>query len=118
MHSTCYLSYDFSKTPFLDDTETCPESYMNGKQIKAWVKSLKKNPRKFFTCSLFLLRELELQNIPVEYTNFESEESTITSFNVDSIGKIEILDRDLQQSEVYMDKMLKQESISVEKKSK
>ena len=107
MHSTCYLSFNFSKTPLPVGTEICPEHNMNGKQIKAWVKSLKKKPRKFSTCSLFLLRELYLQDVSVEYTNYESEDSTRTFFDVDAIGRIEVLDRELDQAEVYMNHEIK-----------
>lgn len=98
-YSTCYLTnrYQVCGSGIL----VCPENLLTGKQIQKWVNDLKENPKIFVTSSLYLLRELYLQEVYVKYINITLDK-TYESFNVDDIGPIEILDRDLEQSERYM----------------
>lgn len=102
-HSTCYLSDDFSKQEIPKDVIICPEMLKNSEAIKEWVDWIKIHPQKFATCSLFLLRELYIQDVNVYYINI-TKDGIKESFNVDDIGNIEILDRELAQSDVYINK--------------
>lgn len=97
MRSTCILSNDFSKITLRADTIRFPETGLNGEQIKQFVTDLKDNPKTFATCSLFLIRELEIQKIPCLFVN-DGE----LGLNVDDVGSIEILDRSLEQSDRYL----------------
>lgn len=101
--SICYLSDDFRKHSFSlpPDTIICPESTKNEEQILNWILELKTNPKIFFTCSLFLIRELEIQKIDVEWVNI-TEKGVVSSSDVNDIGNIEILDRELRQADRYM----------------
>lgn len=84
-----------------NDIVICPESTKNGVQIREWVNNLKQNPRIFYTNSIYLLRELELQQIPVTYINI-TENLRAESTDINRIGNIEILDRELEQSDRYI----------------
>ena len=101
--SICYLSSDYYKYNIYvpPDAIICPELAKNGEQIKMWVSELKTSPQKFFTTSLYLIRELELQHIDVKWVNI-IDSGTFTSECVDNINDIEVLDRELEQSERYM----------------
>ena len=101
--SVCYLMSDYSNQKIFlhDGVIICPESTLNGNQIKDWVLNLKVNPKEFFTCSLFLIRELELQKINVLWINF-NENGKFENLSIDCIGNIEILDRELEQSDRYV----------------
>ncbi len=108
--STCYLADDFSAIHLPDFVIKSPEGLMNESQIIKWVKRLKKRPKIFATTSLFLLRELELQGANVLYVNLRKEgKEKSSSKDVDMIGNIEILDRELRQSDRYLKKDLKEE---------
>lgn len=100
--STCYLSDDFSKHDLPSDVIICPESLKNGSQIQTWVADLKKHPKNFATGSLFLLRELELQKSHVLFVNLS--EHYYEHESVDCLGNIEILNRELDQSDRYLSK--------------
>lgn len=101
--STCHLSHDFSKIELPSQVIKCPEFLMNGAQIQDWVSNLRLRPKIFATTSLYLLRELYLQDVPVTYVN-HSNSGVFESHDISEISSIEILDRDLEQSERYMDK--------------
>lgn len=75
-----------------------PESWKNGKQIQEFVASMKTDPKTIITGSLYLLRELDMQKVPAIYIN-----DGVESDNIDGLGNIEILDRELEQSSRYMD---------------
>jgi len=112
--SVCYLSNDFSQFSFDSGIILCPEGLKNGEQIKAWVADLKNEPKSFATCSLFLIRELELQgNVKVVNLNTDTDlyllNNTPVSNNqfagktsFDEVGDIEILQRELEQADRYM----------------
>lgn len=125
--SVCYLTNNFRQwaaTPevnkdILKTIWICPEAQLNGEQIINWVEKLKKSPSKFYTNSLFLVRELQLQKVDVLFINFNFTQNevkdpvtntstwvsnvTITyNADVDSIGQIELLDRELEQSDRYI----------------
>ena len=99
--SVCYLSNDFSVQPLPEGTVIAPEGLWNGPQIIDWVSTLKDHPDVFATCSLFLLRELHLQGIPCDFINLGVQDEPVQS--IEDLGDVEILDRDLEQSERYMD---------------
>jgi hypothetical protein len=101
--SICYLSHDFSKTELPPEVIKCPEFLLNGEQIRSWVSNLKLEPKVFATTSLYLLRELYIQEVPVTFVNY-SVNGVFESDDSSSISNIEILDRDLEQGERYMDK--------------
>jgi len=55
------------------------------------------------TDSLYVLREIYLAKVPVTWHNYNFENDTVkVSNDVDDIGAIHILDRDLEQSDRYM----------------
>jgi hypothetical protein len=99
--SICYLSDDFSVNPLPPNTIISPEGLKNAAQINQWVKDLKSAPKTFATTSLYLLRELYIEGADVRYINLRNG-IQIASDNVEDIWEIEILDRDLIQSEKYM----------------
>lgn len=85
------------------DTHLFPESGKNGKQIRSFVFHLMNCPQNIITSSLYLLREIHLQKIPVIFVNHSFKENkTYVSESLDEIGPIEPLDSDLEQSERYM----------------
>jgi hypothetical protein len=81
-----------------------PENGLNAKHIKSFVNDLKRYPKTIITTSLYLLREIGLQNIDCIYQNFLENGTVLESDNIAEIGDIEILDRELQQSQEYIDK--------------
>lgn len=93
---TVYLSDDFSSENLSDSVVRFPETGLNGQQIREYVKNLSDKEISIATCSLYLLRELYLQKIPCLFINGNRQ-----SNDVDSIGNIEILDRELEQSDRY-----------------
>lgn len=103
MKSICYLSddYDKHKASIPVNAIICPEYLKNGQQIKEWVSKLNTRPGVFVTCSLYLIRELELQKIDVEWVNI-TDKGVVSSNSPDNIGNIEILDRELEQSDRYI----------------
>lgn len=113
--SICYIGFDLmGSTKFNEFVKEhdhcviiCPESLRNGKQIIEWVSQLHEEKRIFATNSLFLLRELYLQEVPVLFRNILEDEAVMESTNIDEIGKIEILDRELEQSDRYIDHEIK-----------
>jgi len=100
--SICYISNDFSKhlAAVPDGAIIAPEALLTGQQIQEWVSDLAHEPKLFATCSLYLLRELYLQSIPVVIHNLGVSKLPVTS--IEELTEIEILDRDLEQSERYM----------------
>ncbi len=101
--SICILSHDFSKVPqeIMRMADICPERLLNADQIKQWVADLRQSPKVFATNSLYLVRELGLQGVPVTYQNY-TDVGLVISDDVDGIGNIEILDRELEQSDRYL----------------
>jgi len=99
-YSKCYLSNDFSKEVLFTDSGliVAPEALLNGVQIRDWVAQLKVKPQAFATCSLYLLRELHLQEIHVEYIKLQGGRS----FDINDLDGIEILERELEQSDRYI----------------
>lgn len=84
-----------------------PENGKSESEIQKFVANLAitENNLAIVTDSLFLIREIYLQKIPVHWFSFEFETGTgfvRDSENLDDIGNIAILDRDLRQSERYM----------------
>jgi len=106
--STCYLSDDFSKVDWhpydnYDIVIFSPESLKNEQQINDWIDDLKDHPKNFATCSLYLLRELELRHADVEYVNFIDGVEFIRTIDINNIGnRLEILDRELRQCDRYL----------------
>ncbi len=103
MKSTCYISTDFSQCIDLlpNDVIIAPEGLLNGKQMIEWVAALRDNPKAFATNSLFILRELHMQEIDCKYINFV-DGSVITGDDCDSVGCLEMLNRELAQSDRYL----------------
>lgn len=93
--NTIYLSNDFSKITLPNGCERFPETGLNGKQIRDYVKNMK--DKTIATCSLYLLREIELQKIEAKFIN-----EGIESDSVNDVGAIEILDRELEQADRYI----------------
>lgn len=102
-YSTCYLTNRYQVCG--QEILICPENLLTGQQIQEWVHDLKENPKIFVTSSLYLLRELYLQNVHVKYINITLDK-TYEGFDIHNIGPIEILDRDLEQSERYMENIM------------
>ena len=113
----CYLCSDFD----IFDSEIVnylakdgiywPENGRNATQIKEWVAKLNVSPKSFTTSSLYLLRELIMQNIPIIYTNLclvNGVKTIMEDSDINRIGDIEILDRDLIQSDEYLNYEYKQ----------
>lgn len=105
LKSRCYLSDDFSKVDqhFFENILLCPERLKNASQIQQWVFSLRKIPRMFATTSLYLLREIYLQQVPCSFINILDGIPQDEVNSIDDIpGKLEILDRELEQSDRYI----------------
>ena len=96
--NTVYLSSDFSKVTLPEQCICFPETGLNGEQIREYVCKMQTQSLVIATCSLYLLRELELQKIPATYIN-----DGVVANNCDDVGSIEILDRELEQADRYMD---------------
>lgn len=103
MKSVCYVSDDYEKFKHLLPLGVilCPDALKNEKQIIEWILDLEFQPKSFFTNSLFLVRELFIQRANVRYVNLVEE--IRESDDQDDIGAIEILDRELRQSDRYME---------------
>lgn len=104
--SICYLSDDFSKVSkdkYKPGTIIAPEALLNGKQIQAWVAKLKDEPKKFCTTSIYLLREVYLQRIPCIFVMFIDGQHFKGTDEFDELMPLEILDRELEQADRYMD---------------
>lgn len=101
--SICYISNDFSKVDTKDLGILSPEGLLNEKQISEWINDLKENPKIFATTSLYLLRELDLSDVYILYRNIIDGE-IIESYNIDDVGDLEILDRELHQSDRYLNR--------------
>ena len=90
----------------------CPEALLTGKQIQEYIDSLIQDDGLFnenkdihiATCSLYLLREMDIKNIPATFHNFREDGSEFVGNKIDDVGALEILDRELEQSDRYMDK--------------
>jgi hypothetical protein len=82
-----------------------PENGRSGNQIQQYVKGLLKNPEEIFTNSLYLIREIEMNKLPVLWINHKKDGTTIHSEDVNALGGIEILDRELEQSDRYINKI-------------
>lgn len=106
----CYLADDFSKVNLPDHVIKAPETLLNGNQIKEWVNGIRGTDTMFATTSLYLIRELELQKIDVIYHYYKDDGEMITvEEDVTNLPcEIEILMRELEQSDRYMnDNMLR-----------
>ena len=102
--STCYLSNDFSQVAGMFSIQTilAPEGLFNGEQIKEWVAKLKTVPKVFATNSIYLLREIELQEIPCDCINIVDGKFN-PPCSISDLDNIEILERELKQSDIYLD---------------
>ena len=104
--SICILTDDFfnmsqdiyRKCP---DMIICPEFMKNEQQIREWIEYRRSHPSTFVTNSLYLLRELELSDLRVQYRNYTSNGLHV-SFDVNDVGTIAILQRELEQSDRYL----------------
>ena len=80
-----------------------PENGKSGVEIQRYVENLKDYSGNvdfhIITDSLYLLRELYLQQLNCTYYNLDTG---LVSHDVDCVGPIHILDRDLEQSDRYM----------------
>lgn len=83
-----------------------PENWMNGKELRQYAKEVVK--QNIYTGSLFLLREFSLsQRTDIQYTNvlFEPgnpDPQVFHSKELDTLQHIEILDRELEQYDRYV----------------
>ena len=100
--SYCYLADDFSKISLPDIVIKSPEGLMNASQIFNWIDELKKKPKAFATTSLFLIRELFLRKANVVYIYIKEDGTYVRSEDIDSLGQLEILQRELAQSDRYL----------------
>lgn len=98
----CYLADDFSKVVLPSDVIKSPEALMNADQIQMWVYNLRRNPLKFATTSLYLLRELDLEKIPTTFIYHKEDGDVVSTTSIYDLPKIEILQRELAQSDKYM----------------
>lgn len=100
-----YLTLKDYHQPYTYPVDYYPENGKTGKELVEYVRSLIDSPRNIITSSLFLLRELHIQDVPCRfYNNGRVGES------IDDIGNIEVLDMELEQSGRYMDKENKYEN--------
>ena len=83
------------------DTLLWPENGKDGKALQGFAKSLELFPATIFTQSLYLIREIELNGIKVKWINDNAGQRS-ESCNVADLGPIEILDRELEQSDRYL----------------
>lgn len=100
----CYLADDFSKVNLPDNVIKAPETLLNGNQIKEWVNSIRGTDTMFATTSLYLIRELELQRVDTVYHYYKEDGEMIMVVGevTDLPCKIEILMRELEQSDRYI----------------
>jgi hypothetical protein len=83
-----------------------PENGKSARQIKDFVLSLPKNENDIaiVTDSLYFAREVYLNQIKVVWFNYNFEKGTVQDSEcLNDLGGIAILDRELEQSERYMD---------------
>lgn len=119
--SICYLSNDFSKFHLLDTTNSivvAPEALLNGTQIQEWVANRRETPIKFATNSLYLLREIYLQKVPCQFINIIDGIEQPPVDCIDDISELEILNRELDQSDRYMNHEWKEWEKDVERQNK
>ena len=85
-----------------------PENGKSEEEIQEFIGQLSNNRENkvIVTDSLFFIREVELAHLPVVWFNFDFASGTVRDSNsVDDIGNIHILDRELRQSERYINLM-------------
>lgn len=109
-----YTSFDFKKTQHLlpEGCVLCPEALLTGKQIQEYVDSLIEDNGLFnenkdihiATCSLYLLRDMDIKDISAIFHNFREDGSEATGNTIDDVGSLEILDRELEQADRYINK--------------
>lgn len=97
----CYLSDDFTKNPPPSGTILSPEGLLNAGQIAKWCEARKKCPLTFASTSLYLIRELYLRQVPVTWHCTANDRSYETQ-DINDLGPLECLDRELEQADRYM----------------
>jgi len=83
-----------------------PENGKNAAQLQHFISYIEEHntPVAIVTDSLYLLREFHLTKVPVTWKNWDAAGKEYkTSANVNDIGEIHILDRELEQSGRYLD---------------
>lgn len=92
-----------NKSGFSGAVVLYPENGKSGEEIQKYVENLSTYSGSIdfhiITDSLYLLRETYLQSLKCTYYNLDTG---LISHDLDSIGAIAVLDRDLEQSERYM----------------
>lgn len=115
-NSVCCLSDDFERILVADWAKQqrpswplllAPEALKNALQIQLWVAELWESPKIFATSSIYLVRELYLQAVPVIYFNFRNGVLAEVSEDIDNLGSLEILDRELEQADRYLNHEMK-----------
>jgi len=85
-----------------------PENGRSAKEINAFIQFLGGFRIATFdthvvTDSLYLIREIYLANLAVTWHNYDFVNDTVkVSKDIDDIGAIHVLDRDLEQSDRYL----------------
>ena len=104
----------YGKKPAQSKHMVClyPENGKSASEISEFVQFLDGVKKEAFdthvvTDSLYILREIYLAKVPVTWHNYDFKNDTVkVSNDVDNIGSIHILDRDLEQSDRYMNNEL------------
>lgn len=102
-----YLSEDFElvKSKLPADCIMFPENGKNAKQIQEFIQGL--SNESVFTGSLYLVREFYLSKKEITWHNLDAASGEFSvSNNVDNVGRIELLERELEQSDRYMQQEL------------
>jgi hypothetical protein len=98
---TIYLASDFENVDLPPHVIKFPEAGKSPQQLQQFAASLKGSSQSYATYSLYFIRELDIQNIPVKYVNYLESGKIMESDDIDSVRDIAILDEELKQNDRY-----------------